>query len=770
MKSLLLVVLTGLLSALFFGCNSNSSEGDAAAPGKVHTTAYAPATKEAPEPTAEAQDQNQVETNRVIQIDLRSAKHYHRPFVEAEFGAIITRPDGSEVRIPGFWEGPGQWAFRYSSNQPGTHSWRGTSTDPASDLNHTSGTIEVVAAGSENPLYEHGQLRIAEDQRHFEHVDGTPFFWLGDTQWKCLCGRMPWEGFQELAADRAEKGFTVVQIVCGPVPDEPTFQPSWGNEGGMPYLDPTFTQVNPEFFHYADRRLELLVDSGIVPAIVGCWARPDCNGLAMAGEEGIKRHWRNVVARYGAYPTIWVISGESLEPEWIPIARYVKELDAYDRPLSTHPSFGMREQTKDDPIVNFEMLGSPHGGWEGSLTSPGILQASLVVEPHMPALISETSYEQHMQEGYADQQRYLFWTSILTGAAGHTYGAAGVWNAGVPGDPGIQNVYDRTTWRAGMNFEGSTQLGLGKDFLMQYPWERFEPHPEWTEEGSYAAGIPGELRFIYMPKRGIYNWGGAHVHNLEAGMPYRATYFDPITGEQLDYGVVLNGGVLDDITTSHTEPVLFADDFATDDAAAWTDHGTPTERVDGQLVSFKETRTTYNDFNEADAMVSVSAKSDAEAGIILRYYDDANYLVGFYSPQNKKIFWHERQDDHWGLGLGQVEVPEIGEDIQLTAIVEGGHAVLILTDGVRTYHTPAITVENTEPGRVGLWHFQVGDRQQFDNFQVSRSPLPGVAEFRESGADHFALNGMWEAAPAPSPQDWLLVLERVQDETTTAAE
>jgi len=57
---------------------------------------------------------------------------------------------------------------------------------------------------------------VAKDKRHFEHLDGTPFFWLGDTWWMGLCKRLSWDGFQELTANRKAKGFNVVQIVCGP--------------------------------------------------------------------------------------------------------------------------------------------------------------------------------------------------------------------------------------------------------------------------------------------------------------------------------------------------------------------------------------------------------------------------------------------------------------------------------------------------------------------------------------------------------------------------
>jgi len=44
---------------------------------------------------------------------------------------------------------------------------------------------------------------------------------------------------------------------------------------------------------------------------------------------------------------------------------------------------------------------------------------------------------------------------------------------------------------------------------------------------------------------------------------------------------------------------------------------------------------------------------------------------------------------------------------------------LILTDGKETYHTPVIKVANTSAGKTGLWLYQIGELQQFDNFQLS---------------------------------------------------
>ena len=467
-----------------------------------------------------------IEANCVAEVAVVSAKNYSNPFMEVELDAVVTRPDGNQLRVPGFWAGGKDWRIRYASDQLGTHTWRTECSDAAnSGLHGVAGKIEVVPSRGENPLFKHGPICVAKDQRHFAHADGTPFLWLGDTWWKCLCKRMTWEGFQELTADRKAKGFSVVQIVCGPYPDEDFFQPSLENEGGQPYLAKDMSVVNPTYFEYADRRFKHLVDAGIVPAIVGAWGRGDCNSMQAFGAVHIKRHWRYLIARYGAYPVVWILAGEIADETkwgqgpWAEVAKYVREIDPYKHPLTCHTGQGRRGAEGDVCLIDYDMVGGNHDEREavanGTLT---LLTAACAKKPAVPVLCGETCYEGHMQQGFGDVQRHIFWRNMLSGAAGHTYGAAGIWHAGVEGDHGNWGAWDRqpydwTTWKEGMNYPGSTQLGIGKKLLEQYPWSRFEPHSEWVDNNCFAAGIPGEVRFVYLPRRNIYNWDGPEVKN-----------------------------------------------------------------------------------------------------------------------------------------------------------------------------------------------------------------------------------------------------------------
>lgn len=479
-----------------------------------------------------------------VEMTFTAVQIHRDPFAQVALDVVITDPAGTSKTVPAFWAGGRKWKVRYASSLVGSHRYR-TQCNEESDtgLHGVEGHLEVTPYTGDHFLYRHGQLQVARDRRHFQHADGTPFLWLADTWWKCLCQRMTWEGFQELTADRKAKGFNAVQIVCGPYPDETMMEARWENEGGMPYTKKDFSEVNPRYFEFADRRIRHLVEAGIVPVIVGGWGRPQGGGrstLHQVGLEGFQRHWRHLVARYGAYPTVWIVGGEAKDDygPWAELARYVREIDPYQHPLGYHAPAHPREAIKDNGVFDFDMVAIGHEGMSTAAESLKLMKSCQSRMPARPVLCGEACYEGHMQTNFQDIQRHLFWSFMLSGAAGHTYGAAGVWQASVEGDPGIDPVYDWTTWKEGMNYPGSAQLGLGRRFLEQYPWSRFEVHPEWAEEGCFAAGIPGEVRFIYLPKRNLYNWSGPLVKSLEPHINWRAFYFDPATGRRFDRGIL----------------------------------------------------------------------------------------------------------------------------------------------------------------------------------------------------------------------------------------
>jgi len=512
----------------------------------------------------------EITRNTVTEWSFTSTKTYPDAFADVDLDVIFTDSSGTQRRVPAFWAGGDTWRVRFATPNVGGCTYRTVCSDASdSGLHGQEGSFEVVAYTGSNPLYKHGPVQIAADRCHFEHADGTPFFWLADTEWMGLCKRLDWpDGFQSLAADRARKGFNVVQIVAGLYPDMPEYDERGANEAGFPW-EAGFTRINPAYFDMADRRIEHLVESGLAPCIVGCWGY----FIALMGKEKMKQHWRYLIARYGAYPVVWCAAGEAtmafytstedrqdyyrrVRAEWTELARYMRSVDAFKRLITVHPggSSGSGHDMLDDAsLMDFDMLQTGHSGHFDYANTLNALASALGHEPKMPVINSEVCYEGILEMSREEIQRLYFWSCVLAGAAGHTYGANGIWQVNTaerPHGPSPHGVsWGDTPWQVAAQFPGSTHVGVGRRILERYPWWEFEPHQEWIEShkiGMYvpdhashfvprAAGIPGKLRLIYTS----YLLGGlTKVKGIEPGVQYRASYANPSDGSQIDLGAV----------------------------------------------------------------------------------------------------------------------------------------------------------------------------------------------------------------------------------------
>lgn len=494
--------------------------------------------------------------NCMAEWSYASGTPYADPFNDVTLDVIVTDPDGKELRIPAFWSGDLTWRVRYASPKTGVHGFRTECSDTENtDLHGRDGQIHVAPYEGANPLFAHGPLTVSADRRTFKHIDGTPFFWLGDTWWMGLCKRLEWPGeFKELLADRVAKGFSVIQIIAGLYPDMPAFDPRGANEAGFPW-EADYARINPAYFDMADLRIAALVRSGLVPCIVGCWGY----FLPWMGVERMKQHWRHLIARWGAWPVLWCLAGEGTMPfylsenreedaafqkrGWTELGRYLHEIDPYEHPVSIHPSNAARKIVEDDSVLDFNMLQTGHGDRDSLLNTVRLATEAYAMQPVMPMLNSEVCYEGIAESCRSEIQRLMFWVSVLSGACGHTYGANGIWQLNrreQPYGPSPHGMsWGNTPWDEAAQLPGSGQLGLAKRLLERYPWWRFEPHPEWVIEpgwseerpmASYAAGIPGEVRFLYLPR---LPWGDIVIGGIEPGTSYRAFLYNPVNGEQL---------------------------------------------------------------------------------------------------------------------------------------------------------------------------------------------------------------------------------------------
>ena len=432
------------------------------------------------------------------------------PYAEIDLSALVRDPQGRERRVPAFWRGGDRWSFRYASPLPGVHTWRTQGSDTADEgLHGRQGEVEVIPYEGDNPIYRHGPLRRSAGHPCLEHEDGTPFQWLGDTWWMGLTRRLTWpDDFRWLTADRARKGFTLVQMVAGLYPDQPPFDPRGENEAGHAWTRGSddghaLGRPNPGYWDRADERIAHLVSSGLVPCVVGCWGYY----LELCGSESIRRHWDYLIARFGALPVVWCLAGEAtsryyttgadwdsaraeaaedeLRAGWTRLLHHVRQQDPFERPLTIHPTFYGRRMVDEPDLLDVNMLQTGHFGFHTLSTNADMIEEEVRAAPRQPVVMSEACYEGIRATCFADVQRFMYWSSILSGVYGFTYGANGLWQVSTRDDPyGASphgQSWGRVTWKEAAALPGSAQVGLAARFLSRFRW--------W--EAAAAAGVPG---------------------------------------------------------------------------------------------------------------------------------------------------------------------------------------------------------------------------------------------------------------------------------------
>ncbi len=792
-----------------------------------------------------AEEPPSVEQERMIEWTIESRKSYSDPFNDVDVDVIFSK-DGQSWRVPTFWKGGQQWGVRFAPPSPGKYTFRLQSTDLSNpDLNGHEGLANIGPYIGPNVLLRHGMLRVSTDKRHFEHADGTPFFWLGDTWWTGLSDRLSWDGFQRLVANRKAKGFTVVQIVAGLVPyeEQAPSDPGFRNEGG-PVWETNFTRINPKYFDYADRRILQLLDAGITPAIVGAWSQI----LRQMGTAKMNQHWRYIIARYGAYPVFWIVGGEIFDPPgevenrlpqssrswivhgWTDVTRYIRATDPYHHPVSIHESYPPYDYpSQDESLTDFDMFQSSHFGWSSIAVEVAQMNVHYArTSVTKPIVQGEIGYERLGETHYEDFQRTAFWLSMLNGAAGHTYGANGTWEA-YTGDKPLHRIrWSFVSWEEGMNLPGSYQVGLQAKLLQQYHWWRFSPHPEWItphgttlleprkeingfdlggldlfqlEDGEtfndsleagdypggewrarhgnfrrpYAAGIPSEVRIVYMPYFGLIQRHPLTVLGLESGVRYNAYFWEPSSGIRVDLGAV---------ERPPPGATIFTDKFVGGNSATWANHGkTKAVRIDESVSPCDGILAAVRGINETNAVATAEVRSNARAGLVLRFLDKNNYVVAMYSPNESALFLLEMRDGHSGPELGKTIVPGVGASFKLSAEVRDNKAAASVTDGQRNYTTPIVDLGNISAGSAGLLSCGQSVDRGFDGLVVRRSPtlvrdeplrrslydargdhrgdLVG-ADWDSFGRDKHILLDAYRPERLPTSGDWVLVLETEQ--------
>ncbi|MBA7485457.1 hypothetical protein ES707_21003 [subsurface metagenome] len=422
----------------------------------------------------------------VFETALASSTDYGNPFQAVDVTVAFTSPSGARQTVDAFWDGGDTWRVRFSPDELGGWTWESRCSDASNQgLHNRRGNFRCVPYTGDNPLYQHGPLKLSASRRHIEHADGTPFFWLGCTAWNGVLRARPADWDSYLAA-RREQDFTAIQFVA--THWRGLHQDAWSETAFTDTVDIT---LNPAFFQRLDPKVAAINAHGLVAAPVVLWTLTATDPGQILAEPDAIRLARYIVARWGAYQVVWLLGGDGRYPaervdRWKRIGRAVFG-DRHDRLVTLHPSgrnwvandFG---EEKWFDIVGYQ---SGHGDADRDLrwltTGP---PATLWNEdPAHPVINLEPNYETHA--GYTHKtvfrgthiRRAAYWSLMVSPPAGVTFGHNAIWVW--PDEPQAPDGHSRLgivgPWREGVYTEGARSMTLLYRLFDSLPWPQLRP-------------------------------------------------------------------------------------------------------------------------------------------------------------------------------------------------------------------------------------------------------------------------------------------------------
>jgi hypothetical protein len=365
------------------------------------------------------------------------------------------------------------------------------------------------------------RLRVTEDGRHLETVEGKPFFLLADTAWE-LFHRPKDEEAAVYLKKRAAQGFNVVFAVALAefdlsVPD------AYGN-AQLHDNDPT--KPNEAYFARIDAIVKKAGDLGIYVGFLPTWGDKWNKGSWGKGPEIFTPENARVYGewlgkRYEDAPIIWILGGDRpVETEAHRaiirgMAEGLRKGDGGKHLITFHPA-GRRSSSEfwpDEPWLDFHMFQSGHRLAKDKPNYEFNLQ-NRALKPVKPTLDGEPRYEDHPVRGIphegsewydAFDVRQAAWWDVMSGSCGHTYGDHNVWQfLSAAREPVF---HARTPWEKAMDHDGAKQMGYMRAFFEKMKWQQLEPRDDLMagDKGEGGARMlammtpEGDLAVIYTP-------------------------------------------------------------------------------------------------------------------------------------------------------------------------------------------------------------------------------------------------------------------------------
>lgn len=343
------------------------------------------------------------------------------------------------------------------------------------------GFFMISAKGQELPL-----LKTTENQKYIVTQDNEPFFWLGGTAWE-LIHRLTKEEIDLYLTDRASKGFTVIQTVILAELDGLNTPNSYGDN---PLNDNNPEDLNEKYFELVDYVLKRSAQLGLYVGLLPAWGDKFNKKWGVGPEiftpENAEKYGALLAKRYlSSNNIIWILGGDRApenENHYAIIRAMAKGIRENDnRHLITyHPVGGKKASDffNDDTWLDIDMFQSGHSSIAKEYNYVLDGKKSGIKRP---IINGESRYENIMDRFWenkdygwlddADVRVSAYW-SMLSGAAGYTYGCNDIWQMyDINREP---NINARTDWKTSLGLPGSSQMKYMKEILTIFPWQKME--------------------------------------------------------------------------------------------------------------------------------------------------------------------------------------------------------------------------------------------------------------------------------------------------------
>lgn len=287
----------------------------------------------------------------VIDLNFTVDQSVTDPF-DVAFGAVFNHENGSDMHVPGFFNGDGTWTIRFSPPEAGKWTYKTSASLP--ELAGQTGTLDITENTKEQ---QHGPVKIdSEHPQKFIHADSESYFMMAyEINWLfALDAQNPTDipKTRELMGVVKDHGFNqvVMNVYAYDAPwgEKEKIKPenNYANPAIFPFAgsneNPDYSTLSLAFFQHLDRVIEHLDDQQMVARLmIYVW-----NKMVNWPEPGSKAdnlYFDYVIKRYQAYPNIiWDIAKEALsygrdDTGYITsrIDR-VRRLDGHDRLLTVH--------------------------------------------------------------------------------------------------------------------------------------------------------------------------------------------------------------------------------------------------------------------------------------------------------------------------------------------------------------------------------------------------------------------------------------------------